>query len=52
MPVVPKDKQDYYKSRMRAHFAVNHQLTLYELLEKLEAEGLHLDRDYLSKTRP
>jgi hypothetical protein len=34
---------------IRAHLAVNHQLSLFELVDKLEAEGLHLDRDYLSK---
>jgi hypothetical protein len=49
MPVVPKDKQEFHKSRIREHMAVNHQLSLFELVDKLEAEGLHLDRDYLSK---
>jgi hypothetical protein len=27
---------------------LSHQITLYELQDKLDAEGLHLNRDYLS----
>lgn len=49
MPAISKDKQDFYKSRIRAIVSVEHQITLVQLLDKLGVEGIHLDRDYLSK---
>jgi len=45
----PKTNKTSIRTRIRAHLSVNHQLSLFELLDKLEAAGLHLDRDYLSK---
>lgn len=49
MPAISKDKQEFYKSRIRAIVSVEHQITLVQLLDKLAQEGIHLDRDYLSK---
>ena len=49
MPAISKDKQEFYKSRIRAIVSVEHQITLVQILDKLAKEGIHLDRDYLSK---
>jgi len=49
MPLVAKDRQDFYKARIRALLSVDHQATHVQLLEKLKAEGITLDREYLSK---
>ena len=49
MPAIAKDKQDFYKSRIRALVSVDHQMTNAELLEKLRVEGISMDRDFLSK---
>jgi arginine repressor len=49
MPLVAKDRQQFYISRIRALVSLNHQATHVELLEKLKAEGITLDREYLSK---
>jgi hypothetical protein len=49
MPAISKDKQEFYKSRIRAIVSVEHQITLVQILDKLAQEGIHLDRDYLSK---
>ena len=49
MPAISKDRQELYKSRIRALVSVNHQLTNNEISDLLEREGIHLDRDYLSK---
>ena len=49
MPAISKDKQEFYKSRIRAIVSIQHQITLVQLLDKLAEEGIHLDRDYLSK---
>jgi hypothetical protein len=49
MPTIARDRQKFYKSRIRALIFVDHQLTNVALVEKLKAEGIRLDRDYLSK---
>jgi hypothetical protein len=49
MPAISKDRQELYKSRIRAIVSVNHQLTNNEISDLLERDGIHLDRDYLSK---
>jgi len=49
MPALSKDKQEFFKSRIRSIVSVEHQITLVQLLDKLAQEGIHLDRDYLSK---
>jgi hypothetical protein len=49
MPTISKDRQELYKSRISAIVSVNHQLTNNEISELLERDGIHLDRDYLSK---
>mgnify|MGYP001198642733 CR=1 FL=1 len=49
MPLVAKDRQDFYKARIRALLSVDHQATHVQLLEKLRVEGIILDREYLSK---
>lgn len=49
MPAISKDKQEFYKSRIRAHISIDHQITNVMLLARLEQEGIHMDRDFLSK---
>jgi hypothetical protein len=49
MPAIAKDRQKFYKSRIRALISVDHQMTHVDLLVKLVQEGISLDLDYLSK---
>ena len=49
MPAIAKDRQEFYKSRIRAIVSVDHQITYVQILDKLAEEGIHLDRQYLSK---
>jgi hypothetical protein len=49
MPLVAKDRQKLYESRIRALLAVDDQATHVQLLEMLKAEGIVLDGEYLSK---
>jgi hypothetical protein len=49
MPAIAKDRQEFYKSRIRAIVSVDHQITHMQILDKLAEDGIHLDRQYLSK---
>jgi hypothetical protein len=40
MPLVAKDRQDFYKARICALLSVDHRATHVQLLEKLKAEGI------------
>lgn len=47
MPRVSQENKQYYKSRIRSLLTQNPQITQRELQERLDTEGLHLDRKYL-----
>jgi|ERR1039458_2235214 hypothetical protein len=47
MPKVSHDNKQYYKARIRSLLVQNPQITQRELKERLEKDGLTLDRKYL-----
>lgn len=47
MPRVSHDQKQYYKSRIRSLMVRNPAITQRELQERLDMEGLRLDRKYL-----
>jgi hypothetical protein len=47
MPRVSHDQKQFYRARIRSLITQNPQITQRELKERLEMEGLNLDRKYL-----
>lgn len=47
MPRVSHEQKQFYKARIRSLMVRNPQITQRELQDRLDAEGLHLDRKYL-----
>src|SRR5258708_32849495 len=48
MPRISQENKQYYKSRIRSVLAQSPQITQRELKDRLEADGLTLDRLYLA----
>lgn len=49
MPSIAREKQQFYKARIRSLLAVDHQMTNEEVGRKLAAENIELDRGFLRK---
>jgi hypothetical protein len=47
MPRISQDNKQFYKSKIRSLLVQNPQITQREIQQRLEAEGLKLDRKYL-----
>jgi hypothetical protein len=48
MPRISQENKQYYKARIRSILAQDHQITQRALQERLKADGLDLDRQYLA----
>lgn len=49
MPSIAKDQKEFYKTKIRSLIAIDHGVSRRELQERLDKQGLHLDRDYIGK---
>ena len=49
MPSIAKEQKEFYKSKIRSLMATDHGVSRRELQERLDKNGLHLDRDYIGK---
>jgi hypothetical protein len=49
MPSIAKEQKEFYKSKIRSLMAIDHGVSRRELQERLDKNGLHLDRDYIGK---
>jgi hypothetical protein len=49
MPRIAHDQKQFYKSQIRRLISIDHGISRRELQERLDKEGLHLDRDYIGK---
>jgi hypothetical protein len=49
MPRISHEQKQFYKAKIRALVSRNHLAPQRELQERLEAEGIHLDRNYVGK---
>jgi hypothetical protein len=49
MPSIAHDQKQFYKARIRSILAIDHGVSRRELQERLDKEGLHLDRHYIGK---
>lgn len=46
MPSIAHDQEQFYKSKIRSLIAIDHGISRRELQERLDKDGLHLDRHY------
>jgi len=49
MPRHTQEHKQFYKSKIRSLIAVDHGISRREIQERLDAQQLHLDRDYIGK---
>jgi hypothetical protein len=47
MPRISREHEQYYKSKIRSLPPQNHQITQREMQDRLKADGITLDRNYL-----
>ena len=49
MPRITHDQKQFYKAKIRRLISIDHGISRRELQERLDSDGLHLDRDYIGK---
>jgi hypothetical protein len=49
MPRITHDQKQFYKAKIRRAHSIDHGISRRELQERLDSDGLHLDRDYIGK---
>jgi hypothetical protein len=49
MPRITHDQKQFYKAKIRALISIDHGISRREIQERLDAQNLHLDRDYIGK---
>ena len=49
MPRIAHDQKQFYKAKIRSLISIDYGISRRELQERLDKDGLHLDRDYIGK---
>jgi hypothetical protein len=49
MPRITHENKQFYKAQIRRLISIDHGISRRELQERLDKDGLHLDRNYLGK---
>jgi hypothetical protein len=50
MPRIAHEQKQFYKSKIRSLISIDHGISRREIQERLDAQQLHLDRDYIGSS--
>jgi hypothetical protein len=49
MPSIAHEQRQFYKAKIRSIIAIDHGISRLEIYQRLDKDGLHLDRHYVGK---